>query len=309
MNKHTLTLLDGSSKEVRIPADTLMALISALLEGARHATRFAVEGRSSRSGPRPAWLDAACRIEVTGLEAGSTVLKLEAPVLEEVAPERFPGELGDSPSARAGASSVDLFAEVLSAALTGPADRIDGDRALLDSCVRFGHLAQEAGGDLRLEGLTLPRKNKVVVSRTDIPRLEILRDQTPPPRTVRFSAQLDTISANRAEVTLLGDGHKVSAHLEEHDPERLVALFGKQVVVSGMARFSPSGRVLLIDADYLGEARPMDAVFSRVPDAGAWRQSLLMESQSRGYGAAPFFGTWPGDESDAELMASLKALG
>ena len=309
MNKHTLTLLDGSSKEVRIPAETLTALITAILDGARLATRFAVEGRSTRSGPRPAWLDAACRIEVTGLEAGSTVLKLEAPVLEEVAPERFPGKLGDSPGERAGVSSVDLFAQVLNSALTGPANRIDADRALLESCVRFGQIAEEAGGDLRLEGLTLPRKNKIVVSRTDIPRLEILRDQTPPPRTVRFSAQLDTISANRAEVTLMADGHKVPAHLEEHDREQLVELFGKQVVVSGIARFSPSGRVLLIDAEYLGEARPTDAVFSRVPDAGVWRQSLLMESQASGYGAASLFGTWPGEESDAELMASLEALG
>jgi len=57
----------------------LLETVGALLEGARQATRFFIEGESTRKGPRPAWLDAACSVDVTGLTAGSAVVALEAP--------------------------------------------------------------------------------------------------------------------------------------------------------------------------------------------------------------------------------------
>lgn len=60
MNKHTMTLLGGTRGELRVPADVLLETVGALLEGARQATRFFIEGESTRKGPRPAWLDAVC---------------------------------------------------------------------------------------------------------------------------------------------------------------------------------------------------------------------------------------------------------
>jgi hypothetical protein len=73
MNKHTLTLMGGRPNELRISATVLHEAVGALIEGARLATRFAVEGESVRKGPRPAWLDAACDFEITGLSPGSAL--------------------------------------------------------------------------------------------------------------------------------------------------------------------------------------------------------------------------------------------
>ena len=91
MKKHKMTLLGGTRGELRVPADVLLETVGALLEGARQATRFFIEGESTRKGPRPAWLDAACNVEVTGLSAGSAVVALEAPTLADAAPDRFGG--------------------------------------------------------------------------------------------------------------------------------------------------------------------------------------------------------------------------
>ena len=71
MHRHTLTLLGGTHDELRVPASVLLEGMEALLEGARLATRFSVEGESVRKGARPAWLDAACALTITGLTAGS----------------------------------------------------------------------------------------------------------------------------------------------------------------------------------------------------------------------------------------------
>ena len=69
MHKHKLILLGDSHGELRVSAAALHETVGALLEGARQATRFIVEGESTRSGPRPTWLDAVCEIEITGLSA------------------------------------------------------------------------------------------------------------------------------------------------------------------------------------------------------------------------------------------------
>lgn len=150
MNKHKLTLMGGAHDERRVPASVLRESIEALLEGARLATRFAVEGESVRKGPRPTWLDAACALDVTGLSFGSAVVSVEAPTLREVDAEKF-GDHAQYWAQRydednqdfGGQTAVDLFAQVLVAVIEQGADDVIADRALLDTCVRF---AKVSGG-------------------------------------------------------------------------------------------------------------------------------------------------------------------
>src|SRR5690554_8148570 len=50
MNKHKLTLMGGSHRELRVPAGLLHKAIGVLLTGARQAVRVTVEGESLRKG-------------------------------------------------------------------------------------------------------------------------------------------------------------------------------------------------------------------------------------------------------------------
>lgn len=313
MKKHTMTLLGGTRGELRVPVDVLLETVGALLEGARQATRLFIEGESTRKGPRPAWLDAACNVEVTGLTAGSAVVALEAPTLAESAPDRFggahqvslfaePHRLVDSTN-----SAVDIFAGVLASVVRGDKEGVLADRALLDTCVRFARAARDDFEGVQLEGiagLDVP----LVVRRDDVAKIELLRDKTPGPRAVRMTGTLDTISATKSDVVLtLSDGSAVAARLDAHDSEQLKVLFGSRVVVSGMAQFRPSGKLLVIDIEHLGPARDVDAVFESAPKAaGAPPASPLPQDETTGVSA--FFGTWPGDESDEELLSALEAI-
>lgn len=314
MNKHKLTLLGGSHGELRVRADILHETLGALLEGARHATRFFVEGESSRKGPRPGWLDSACRLDIRSLSAGSAALAVEAPTLEEAAPFRFghegQGALFDEPEhGVATQTAVDLFGTVLASVLEGQTDEVMADRALLDTCVRFARAAGDGSDGIRLEGLS-GRAEAVTVRLDDVPRLEMLRDETPEPQAVRVCGVLDTISASRSDVLIrLSDGSKVPARLEEHDAETLQRLFDRRVVISGVAQYRPSGKLLLVDAESLSEAREADEFFETVPVARARLSVVPSKKQEGAAGVAAFFGTWPGDESDEELLEALRAIG
>lgn len=316
MNKYSITLLGGESRDaLRVPALVLQETLAALLEGARLATRFAVEGESTRKGPRPAWLDAACAIEITGLTAGSAIIALEAPTLREADPQQFddaatePMLFGESEPALGKRTAVDLLGRVLDSALSDDPDRLLADRPLLDACVKLAKISSHSYQGVRIEGLRGGGARRVKLSPSDLPKLEQLRDATPSPQAVRVSGVLDTISASEAHIVLkLADGSKVPGRLERADQKTVHALFGQQVVVSGMAHYRPSGNLHLIDIEWLGKAAPSDALFEVAPIAQQRLTVASQVAQDDASGVSSFFGTWPGDETDEELQHALREL-
>ena len=314
MNKHKLTLLGGLPDELRISATVLHEAVGALLEGARMATRFAVEGESVRKGPRPAWLDSACDFEVTGLSAGSAIIAMEAHTLREVDQTRFgvgaQQSLFGEPDDRFGEqTAIDIFGQLLATILEGERDDVVADRALLDSCARFARVSGGGFDGLSLEGLR-GRSAPLVIRSSDAPRIELLRDETPRPQAARVAGTLDTVSASRSDVVLtLKDGTRVPGRMEEHNLEALRSLLGKEVVVSGMAHYRPSGRLLLVDVEALDVARAEDRVFQRAPVARKQKVVIEPTGPSDTSGVSAFFGTWPGEETDAELLEALRAIG
>jgi hypothetical protein len=182
VTQHRLTLLGGRPGELRVSADALQEMLAALMEGARQATRFVVEGQSVRRGTKPAWLDAACQVEITQLSGGSTVVSLDAPTLEEAAPDRFgrggQGVLFEDPDAEvAKHTAVELFGSVLASVVEGPVDDVMADRGLLATCARFAAAAGAFEG-ARLEGLT-GRDAPLVVGGEHVATIQRLRDETP----------------------------------------------------------------------------------------------------------------------------------
>lgn len=316
MRKHTLSLLGGRPGELRVPAETLIEAVGALLEGARQAARFFVEGESTRKGPRPSWLDAVSRLEVTDLRPGSTVVAIEAPTLAEAVPDRFGAgrqvALFAEPARTLDVqqTAVDFFGSVLASASLGDRDQLLADRALLDTCARF---ARSVGGGfeaIQLAGIA-GREEPLIIKPADVPQIELLRDETPPSKVIRLTGTLDTISASRTDIVLvLATGETVSARLERHDGATLKELFSTKVVVSGIGHFRPSGRLLVIDVEHLSKAGDKDTLWEAVPAAPITRETpvahLLPQDETSGVSA--LFDTWPGDETDEDLQSALKAL-
>lgn len=75
-----------------------------------------------------------------------------------------------------------------------------------------------------------------------------------------------------------------------------------------MARFRPSGKLLLVDAECLGEAEPGDEVFDEAPAAQVGQMAAPVVPQDKKSGVNAFFGIWPGDETDEELLAAVRAI-
>jgi len=314
MKRYTITLLDGPEGELRVPAEVLAELLAALQEGVRRAARLRIEGLSFGGGPAPAWLDKVSRLDVTGLGSGSAV-QLEAPTFAGAAPDHFPADayqqmpifVEPTDALDVTLTAVDLFCSVLAAVLSSDAQHVQVDRPMLEACVRFAQAPVGAFGGVRLEDVG--QGNSIEVRAADAARLEHLRDQTPRPRAVRVVGVLDTICPQRSGILLkLRDGTPFPGRIATLDAEALPGLLGARVAIEGMAFARPSGRVSIVDVDYLGPAREQgDELFERAP-ASLGGPLLAPVPQDERSGVAAVFGTWPCDETDEELLAQLEEV-
>jgi hypothetical protein len=128
-------------------------------------------------------------------------------------------------------------------------------------------------------------------------------------RKVRLAGRLEIIRYSDCRFTVvLDDGSKVPGTARELGAEALRDGFGKNVVVTGVAEFRPSGRILRVEAEAVEPARESDLkLFSVVPRpllAPPLRE--LPDEDQRGLPA--LLGKWPGDEPIELLLAELKSV-
>lgn len=253
--KHTLTV-------GRVPAKALVDVVSALIEGARLASRLQGWGESE--------------IEVTSLVGG--VVALEAPAM-------VTGETG-----------IDCFSDVLTAALSGSRESVLADRPLLDTCARFSRACPA--------GLELVRSNgaALTIYPADVSVLERLRDLTPGNRAVRVAGDLRPEPSIRTATLVVSNGDTVRVRLTGPSP------IGHRTVVSGFGHFGPAGRCFLVEAEHVGAEAPGDELFAEVPASHPGDFAVPSVPQDAQSGVNAFLGIWPGDETDEELLAALRAI-
>ena len=149
----------------------------------------------------------------------------------------------------------------------------------------------------------------VTLDLTVVENAKALSAQTPTPRQVRVVGTLDMVRhSTRSFGLVLSSGEEVRGVLQEGDPELLQKYFGTEITVFGKAIYRPSGSLLRIDALEIAETTEGRTAFSRIPEALSRTPRQEKKVQTTRTGVAAFFGTWPGEETDEELLAALGEL-
>ncbi len=202
----------------------------------------------------------------------------------------------EAPALANGVTAIDVFADALSAALSENRESMFADGPLLELFVRFSRSSAE--------GLELVRSNGVALKLgpADVSRLEHLLHVTPGNRAVRVVGDLKPESTPGMAALVVPNGDSVRVRFTGLVP------VGVRTVVSGIGHFGTSGACFLVDAEYIGRAVPGDEIFEEVPRSHPWDFVPPSVPQDALTGVNAFIGTWPGDETDEELLAALKAI-
>lgn len=305
MHQHTITLAGPAASAEGLSSHVLRDLFDVLVQGAEQSLRLRIEGRSTARGTAPAWLRPASDFQMIDIERGEgqRTLKLVAPALIDTMPGRFPqADLFDDLDPRR--SPLEFFEDALEEAIEERTDSEAFDQPLLKTCSDFRSLLNAGVDSIAIRNGRTVRVDAEAMERvTRLSRLAYTQ------RKVRLAGRLDIIRYSDCRFTLvLEDGSKVPGTARELGAEALREGFGKNVVVTGMAEFRPSGRVLRVDADLVEPATESDLkVFSVVP------RPLLAtpapeRSQEKKRGLSALLGQWPGEEPLDLLLTQLKSL-
>lgn len=128
---------------------------------------------------------------------------------------------------------------------------------------------------------------------------------------VRVAGRLEELVPEERLFSLsTGEGEILRGIAPKVPAEKLAALLGRPVVVSGTAFFSRSGSLLEIEADHVQPAQGDVSFWSRAPHQvlGGFDRHALRDTRESRSGLSIVVGQWPGDESEEEILAILEEM-
>ena len=107
---------------------------------------------------------------------------------------------------------------------------------------------------------------------------------------------------------VLDSGDEVRGVLIEGTSEVQQDYFGKEITVLSKAIYRPSGTLLRVDASEILPTVDGRRAFSKVPPSLFQSRRPERRLQTSKSGVASFFETWPGEETDRDLLEALEEI-
>lgn len=294
-----------------VPLPLSSSLLRNLQATTKPCVRMAFEGTSSSVGATPTWLERAIDIRTLGFSErnGETILHLSAPELGEAAPRLFEQESLFPGVASSTDTALGLVGKLIREVRREDLSSDLYDRSLLSKLGKWRGLLE---GELKsldfplgqLKGSELAEFDSKVVTSA-----QILSDKTPASRQVRVVGKLDMVRhSTRSFELILATGSAIRGVLVDGMTDELQKHFGNDVTILGRAIYRPSGSLLRLDAAEILDTTAGRNAFSEIPLPFTTHRRADRKLQGPKSGVSAFFGTWPGEESDAELMEALAGL-
>ena len=132
-------------------------------------------------------------------------------------------------------------------------------------------------------------------------------------RQVKIAGRLDsiTISNRTFQLITIEKQNIIKGFTQSIAQQTLPTLLGKEVLISGKAYFTTSGKILTLEAEQITIATEHDLkIWGQVPTP-LYRSFQLDDfnvPQDKNSGMSAIYGKWPGDETDEEILMALEEL-
>ena len=294
-----------------VPLAVSSPLLRRLQSTARPSVRMLLEGTSASVGPPPAWLARASDIRTLGFSAkqGSSILHVKAPRLGEAVPQLFEQQSLWPTPASPDDTALQVMGRIAAAVRRQQLESDLYDRPLLKHFSAWSALFKQ---ELRSVEFRFAHPQLESIGQIDqqvASNAKTLSDRTPSPRQVRVVGTLDMVRhSTRSFGLVLNSGDEIRGVLIEGTSEMLQGYFGRQITVLGKAIYRPSSTLLRLDASEILPSVEGREAFSRIPPALVRPYRPERRPQTSKSGVAAFFGSWPGEETDRELLAALEEI-
>ncbi|MFK5970454.1 MAG: hypothetical protein QM487_10085 [Candidatus Marithrix sp.] len=246
MQIYSIRIENQSVDSHTISVTLLQALLFVLIEGSKGALRLRTEGRSMVRGAPPQWIKTATTFSMAFKDKQ---LQIGSPTLYESVPELF-HETGKMEELLPENTAIDYFQESLAAMLNDELEDHLYDKALLDLLQGFRNTFYQGADSIHFfaEG---PEINLETTK-----YFKDLADKIPLPRRVKIAGRLDDIRSNDRTFKLITTPNNViiKGITQPMTQKEVQVLLNKEVLISGIAFYTTSGKILRIETDQISLA-------------------------------------------------------
>jgi hypothetical protein len=206
-------------------------------------------------------------------------------------------------------SSLDLFEESLRDAIGDRTDSDAYDDRLIRTFKMFARVLRHG-----VDAIEFGDGAPIRIDAERIEALGRLRRAIPPDQHVRVAGRLDVLQlSGRMFTSILASGARVRGVVvgDDVDLSAMGELWGQDVVVTGVAKFRPSGSLLRIEAERIERANDRDlSLWSAEPRPifGVLDERALRQPQGPRSGVSAVFGQLAGVETDEDIIEALDRL-
>ncbi len=247
MQIYSIRIENQSVDSHTISVTLLQTLLSVLIEGSKGALRLRTEGRSMVRGAPPQWIKAATTFSMAFKDKQ---LQIGSPTLYESVPELF-HENGKMEELRPENTAIDYFKESLAAILNNELEDDLYDKPLLDLLQGFHNIFYQGADSIHFS-----TDGRLEINLKTIEYFKDLADKIPPPRRVKMAGRLDKIRSNDRTFKLITTPNNiiVKGITQPMTQKEVQALLGKEVLISGIAFYTTSGKTIRIETDQISLA-------------------------------------------------------
>lgn len=171
------------------------------IDAAGRVLRLSVEGTSTHRGRKPDWMTDSTQFLVTGLQEGSTICPIQAPLLKETAEEAVQQQDFWRSKSNGKWTALTLLGDALADVSADDRESPRYDSGVLSAIATFSRVIENG------ETIRIRNKNTGEVAfnidRTHIQQAQRLKRETPPPFSAVLTGKLDVIEHSQRSFKLL----------------------------------------------------------------------------------------------------------
>lgn len=246
----------------------LAALQHVLAALAESIVWLLLRGHSQRQQKTPSWLLQALDLQLTSKAADASRLRLDAPHLRDLLAGQQLDMFGAGVPNEASAYGL-VIAALREATHQGPSRPDAGtllDRGVLRRMETLEKLFPTNEAQIIFHNQQ--PENTVLLNRQTLGALKATEENIPEPQLVSFLGKLDALTDSSKLVRVKTDNGtvRVSVKKRTFDPAELGKLYAQAVTVQGMGNFNALGKLVGVEATYIGLAdEKMPALLRQVP--------------------------------------------
>jgi len=239
----------------------------------------------------PDWLKSSLEFTWSGLAKGSTILKMEAPLLKDTLKNiQYPlfTDLGTEDFSADTALTLAMVAYQKAISADKETDLLD--KYLLNEMLTFKKLVTKDKATIQMN--CPANKREAILNKENFEKIRVLEVTTPAPIKVKVNGTLDMMKHSNSLIEILSETKCIKVKLPEYIKiEDIKQFFGNQVTVIGLANFNPAHQLVSILLSDIQSPSEEDVFFKRIPKILKEKteiRQLITEKDYKGFNKTKF---------------------